>query len=319
MSEPVVSGRGLTVRYRTARRIARAVDDVDIDVAAGEVLALAGESGCGKTSLARTLLGLQKPDDGTVSWRGEPLTYSTRSLRGFHADVQFVPQDPAGSLNPRQRVFDAVAEGPRIHNRPDVSRRVSEALEWVGLTPVERFAHSYPRQLSGGQKQRVLIAGALALRPSLVIADEPVASLDASVRGEILALLLRLRDDFGTACLVVTHDLSVAWSISDRTAVMYAGRIVETGDTEQVLTRPRHPYTRALQSVLPASGREATVLAGEAPDVTAIAPGCRFHPRCPELADGTAEAAGVAGSCRDRDLAVVPAGGSHVACHLHGD
>lgn len=246
---------------------------------------------------------------------GVPLRYATKALRPFHADVQFVPQDPAGALNPRHTVYEAVAEGLRIHRRGDEAAKVAEALEWVGLTPAKRFADAYPRQLSGGQKQRVLIAGALVLRPSLVIADEPVASLDASVRGEILALLLRLRDDFGTACLLVTHDLSAAWSISDRTAIMYAGRIVETGATTSVLTAPSHPYTKALLSVLPESGWDApVVLRGEPPDATAIAPGCRFHPRCPALAEGAAEA--VAASCRGKELPVLPASGAHVACYL---
>lgn len=315
MTEVVIAARGVSVRYRVGRREARAVDGVDLDVAAGEVVALAGESGCGKTSLARALLGLERPAAGVVSWRGRPLRYSTRALRPFHADVQFVPQDPAGALNPRHTVFEAIAEGLHIHRRGDIDAKVAEALEWVGLTPVERFSAAYPRQLSGGQKQRVLIAGALALGPSVVIADEPVASLDASVRGEILALLLRLRDDFDTACLLVTHDLSAAWAISDRTCVMYAGRIVESGDTADVLSSPSHPYTKALVSVLPDSGCGAVVLAGEPPDATAIAGGCRFHPRCPALADGLA--AGVAEACRSEDLPIVAAEGAGVACHLY--
>ncbi|MDP2773884.1 MAG: ABC transporter ATP-binding protein, partial [Nocardioides sp.] len=173
-----------------------------------------------------------------------------------------------------------------------------------------------PHELSRGQRHRVLIAGALALEPRLLIADEPVSSLDASIRGELLALLLRLRDERGLGVLVVTHDLGLAWNIADRTAVMYLGRIVESGPTEQVLGAPRHPYTQALLSVVPESRRlEPVVLSGEIPDPTRIPTGCRFHPRCPALASGAAAA--VADACRATPLAVLPATDDHVvSCHL---
>jgi peptide/nickel transport system ATP-binding protein len=188
----------------------------------------------------------------------------------------------------------------------------------AGLRPPERLFLRYPHELSGGQKQRVLIAGALALRPELLIADEPVSSLDASIRGEILALLLRLREELGLGVVVVTHDLGLAWNIADRIAVMYLGRVVEQGTTEQVLEAPRHPYTRALLSVVPEIDRiDPIVLTGEIPDPARIPDGCRFHPRCPQLADGTAEQAGVAQLCVSRPLEVLPpAGEPRVACHL---
>jgi peptide/nickel transport system ATP-binding protein len=188
----------------------------------------------------------------------------------------------------------------------------------AGLRPPEGLFLRYPHELSGGQRQRVLIAGALALQPELLIADEPVSSLDASIRGEILALLLRLRDTRGLGVLVVTHDLGLAWNIADRTAVMYLGRVVEVGPTEQVLQAPRHPYTRALLSVVPEVARlEPVVLRGEVPDPTRIPAGCRFHPRCPAYADGSAERAGVVAACHGTPLAVLPASaGHHVACHL---
>ncbi|MEV4189255.1 ABC transporter ATP-binding protein, partial [Streptosporangium canum] len=175
--------------------------------------------------------------------------------------------------------------------------------------------HSYPPERSGGQRQRVVIAGALALDPRVLVADEPVASLDASVRGEILALMLRLRDELGLSALVVTHDLGLAWNIADRVAVMYLGRIVESGPVEQVLTSPSHPYTRALLSVLPESP-SPVVLGGEPPDPTRIPQGCRFHPRCPVLTAGTAAEAGVDGRCRSQLLPVLPSSAdSQVACH----
>ena len=193
---------------------------------------------------------------------------------------------------------------------------MADALSRAGLRPPERYFLRYPHELSGGQRQRVVIAGALVLEPTLLVADEPVASLDASVRGEILSLLLRLRDDLGLSALVVTHDLGLAWNIADRVAVMYLGRIVETGPVEQVLTAPEHPYTQALLSVLPQGGRPV-LLQGEPPDPTRIPAGCRFHARCQVLASGAADDAGVADACRRTDLPVLDGGTeSQVACHV---
>jgi peptide/nickel transport system ATP-binding protein len=283
------------------------------------VLALVGESGCGKTTLARTLLGLERPAAGQVLVGGVPLGYDGRSLKAYRRRVQLVLQDPTGSLNPRHTVYEAVAEGLRVHRvAGDEQARVAEALSRVGLRPAERYFLRYPHELSGGQRQRVVIAGALVLEPEVLVADEPVSSLDASVRGEILALLLRLRDELGLSVLVVTHDLGLAWNIADRIAVMYLGRIVESGPTEEVLAAPAHPYTRALLSVVPESRHvEPVVLAGEPPDPTQIPAGCRFHPRCPALASGEADAAGVAGDCRTASPAILPARDEHAAaCFL---
>ncbi len=301
------------------RREVRAVDGVSLSMGTGEIVAVVGESGCGKTTLGRSILGLERPTSGEVRFRGEPLSYGARALKRYRRDVQLVLQDPTGSLNPRHSIYEAVAEGPRVHGLKDESQRVARALSQAGLRPPERFLLRYPHQLSGGQRQRVVIAGALALDPKVIIADEPVSSLDASVRGEILALLLKLRDELGLSLLVVTHDLGLAWNIADRIVVMYLGRVVEQGTTEEVLHRPQHPYTRALLSVVPEIDQiEAVVLTGETPDPSRIPAGCRFHPRCPALADGTAAAAGIEDDCRGTPLPMLAAGSVHAAaCHLH--
>ncbi|MEU0379882.1 oligopeptide/dipeptide ABC transporter ATP-binding protein [Streptomyces cyaneofuscatus] len=316
---PLLSAEALKVTFpgRRGAATARAVDGVDLDIRPGEIVALVGESGCGKTTLARSLLGLVPPTAGRVTFAGAPLDYAGRALKAYRKRVQLVLQDPSGSLNPRHTVYDAVAEGLRIHGYAgDERAAVSEALSRAGLRPPERFFLRYPHELSGGQRQRVVIAGALVLEPELIVADEPVASLDASVRGEILALLLRLRDELGLSALVVTHDLGLAWNIADRVAVMYLGRIVETGPVEQLLTAPQHPYTQALLSVLPEAEGEPVVLTGEPPDPSKVPSGCRFHVRCQVLASGEAERAGVAEACRTVDLPVLNGGAdTQVACH----
>ena len=328
MTEGLLTATGVVVEFEArGGAVAKALDGADLQLAPGEIVALVGESGSGKTTLARTLLGLEKPTSGEICFDGHPLVHSTRRLRALRRRVQLVLQDPAGALNPRHTVYESVAEGLRIHRlvendpqgRPE-TELVAAALASAGLRPPESMFLRYPHELSGGQRQRVLIAGALAMGPDLLVADEPVSSLDASIRGEILALLLKLRDELGLGVLVVTHDLGLAWNIADRVAVMYLGRVVESGPTEEVLSRPRHPYTRALLSVVPETERmEQVVLRGEIPDPTRIPGGCRFHPRCPALADGTADAAGIADACRGTALPVLSAdpAGHHVACHLH--
>jgi oligopeptide/dipeptide ABC transporter ATP-binding protein len=323
---PALEVRDLSITYpaRRGRGPARAVDGVNLQVGRGEIVALIGESGCGKSTLARALVGLVRPTSGQVLYHGTPLGYSAAALKRYRRHTQLLLQDPGGALNPRQNVFDAVAEGPRLHRLTDrLAERVHTSLTRAGLRPPEEFTARFPHEMSGGQQQRVVIAGALALDPSVIVADEPVASLDASVRGEILKLMLSLRDDLGLSALVVSHDLGLAWNIADRVAVMYLGRIVETGTVEEVLLRPKHPYTRALLSVLPESGNagRAAPLLGEPPDPTAIPAGCRFHPRCPQWAalDGDDRAAA---RCDIRDLPILagpPAAQSLTACHLAAD
>jgi peptide/nickel transport system ATP-binding protein len=307
------------VDFRGRRSVARAVDGVSLSMRTGEIVALVGESGCGKTTLARTIVGLQRPTSGTVALRGQPLRYDRRALLAHRREVQMVFQDPTGALNARQTIYEAVAEGVRIQRLPgNEEALVGEAMARSGLRPPERFFARYPYEISGGQRQRVIIAGAMALSPSLLVADEPVSSLDASVRGEILALMLRLVRETDVAMLVVTHDLGLAWNVADRVAVMYLGRIVEEGTTEEVLTAPRHPYTQALLSVVPEIAHvEPQVLRGEAPDPTRIPPGCRFHPRCPLVASGEAARLGIEERCRGQDLALapVPGTGQLAACH----
>jgi peptide/nickel transport system ATP-binding protein len=329
---PIIEVQDLKIAFETrvglirglqgeSSALARAVDGVDLAIQPGEILALAGESGCGKTTLARTIMGLERPREGEVRFKGTPLQFSTRALRPFRRKVQLVFQDPAGALNPRQTIYESVAEGLRIHKvEGNEEELVAEALSKAGLRPPQRFFMLYPHEVSGGQRQRVVIAGALALQPELLVADEPVSALDASVRGEILSLLLKLRDEFGLAILVVTHDLGLAWMIADRVAVMYLGRIVEIGPAEKILTDPRHPYTKALLSVVPESkGMEQIILRGEPPDPTRIPSGCRFHARCPLIADGTAARLGIEERCKGEDLGLVPSEPDHfVACHAQG-
>jgi peptide/nickel transport system ATP-binding protein len=319
-SAPLLELRDVHVSFRGRRSVARAVDGVDLALGQGEVLALVGESGCGKTTLARTIVGLERPEAGEIRFRGEPLRLDRRHLREHRRHVQMVFQDPTGSLNPRQTIYEAVAEGVRIQSAPgNEEELVAGALARSGLRPPERFFTRYPYEVSGGQRQRVVIAGAMVLEPALLVADEPVSSLDASVRGEILALMQRLVRETGVSILVVTHDLGLAWNIADRIAVMYLGRIVEQGSTEELLGDPRHPYTRALLSVVPESKHvDPQILSGEAPDPTLIPSGCRFHTRCPVVASGEAARLGIHARCLGEDLGlapVAPASAHVAACH----
>lgn len=287
---PVLSIRGLEKRFaqRGGRGVLRALGGVDLELARGEILGLAGESGCGKTTLARCVLGLERPEAGSIRVAGEDMTaLGGRELRALRRRAQLVFQDPFSSLNPRRRIAAIVAEGLVVHRLArgrERARRVAALLERVGLDP--ELGERFPRALSGGQRQRVGIARALACEPELLIADEPVSALDVSVQAQILRLLADLREEMGLGLLIISHDLAVLRQICDRVAVMYAGRIVEEGSCAAVLERPRHPYTEALLAALPipepGAVRPGSPPAGEPPDAARLPSGCSFHPRCPE-------------------------------------
>jgi oligopeptide/dipeptide ABC transporter ATP-binding protein len=267
-----------------------AVDGVNFELAHGEVLGLVGESGSGKSTLGRALLGLVRPTAGSITYRGQELVgLSERHLRPLRRKLQMVFQDPHASLNPSMTVGRAIADALRIHGlHPGDARRpaVVAALERVGLAPASRFIDKYPGELSGGQKQRAVIARAIALGPELLVADEPISMLDMSVRAKILGLLDELRRDLGLTFVYITHDLASARFFCDRIAIMYLGKIVETGPTVEIFDNPRHPYTQALLRAIPDPDPSRAVPRdlprGEVPDASDPPAGCPFHPRCPQ-------------------------------------
>lgn len=270
-----------------------AVDGVNLTLRRSEVIALVGESGCGKSTLALLLMGLEDPTDGTVLFEGQDITHLSDSQRkGLRRKIQMVFQDPYESLNPTQTIEEIVLEPLEVHgigNTDERRERVTKALEDAGLKPAETYRSRYPHELSGGQRQRVVIASALVLEPEIIIADEPVSMLDVSIRAEVINLLAELRITRQIAVIFITHDLGSVGFFADRVAVMYLGRIVEIGTMLEVLEKPRHPYTKALLSVIPVPNprlrHERIILQGETPNPINLPSGCRFHPRCPAAFD----------------------------------
>jgi oligopeptide transport system ATP-binding protein len=308
---------GAMIERRTG--VIKAVDGVTLHLDHGEVLGLVGESGCGKSTLARAVLRLAPVTRGEIWFDGRNLaTLSRIELRGIRPALQMIFQDPYASLNPRMNVFDAIAEPLVAHglaSRGEVTGRVAQLMERVGLAA--RLARKYPHEFSGGQRQRIAIARALALRPRLLIADEPVSALDVSVQAQILNLIAGLCREEGLTLVLISHDLAVVRHLAHRIAVMYLGRIVETGGAEEVFTRPRHPYTQALLSAIPvpdpARKRDPAtaglLLRGDPASPLNPPSGCPFHPRCPHAEP----------PCRGTVPALTPCGHGHVAACLRLD
>lgn len=317
-SEPLLIADGL-VKHFVARRtvlgtpasVVKAVDGLSLAVRSGETLALVGESGCGKSTVGRLVLRLIEPTAGAIRFAGLDLsTMNASTLRRFRARAQLIFQDPYASLNPRLTVGETLAEPLLLHtdlSSGDRRRRVGELLETVGLRP--DHAQRYPHEFSGGQRQRIAIARALAPSPQLIVCDEPVSALDVSIRSQVLNLLRDLQQKLGLAYIFISHDLAVVKHIADRIAVMYLGRIVETGESEAIFNEPRHPYTRALLSAIPVpaptSDRRRRLLPGDPPSPISPPPGCHLNPRCPHAVE----------ACRTEVPALIDATGHATACH----
>jgi oligopeptide/dipeptide ABC transporter ATP-binding protein len=280
--------RGL---LRKETKLVHAVEDVSIDLDQATSLGIAGESGCGKTTLGRMILGLVEPTSGTVIFDGRDIFHlSHEEMKRLRREAQMIFQDPYASLNPRKTVSETLALPFRIHRVADESsdqESILNLLEMVGLSPARSFLDRYPHELSGGQRQRVMIARAISLRPRLVVADEPVSSLDVSVRAGILKLMRNIQKELGLAYVFISHDLAVLRSVCNRVGIMYLGRIVELAQTDEIFLRPAHPYTKILLSATPIPNpeksrkRSAIIVAGEVPSQIDLPTGCGFHPRCP--------------------------------------
>jgi peptide/nickel transport system ATP-binding protein len=298
-AEPILVVKDLRVWYPIRRLLSiigyvRAVDNVSFSAPRGKILAIVGESGCGKTTLARAVLGLVPVYSGSIVFEGRDIVKLPKTIirKWYTSQVGLVQQDPYGAMPPFMSIKTILEEPMKIHGVPrqERTKRVYEALTEVGLTPPEDFIFKYPHMLSGGQLQRVAIARALILRPKLVLADEPVSMLDASVRIEILTLFKELKEKYNLTVLYITHDFATAKHFSDNIMVMYAGQIVETGGSKEVIAKPKHPYTQALLSILPDPDPNnrftmKKTLPGEPPSLIRPPPGCRLWPRCPYVMD----------------------------------
>ncbi|MBO2449859.1 dipeptide ABC transporter ATP-binding protein [Actinomadura barringtoniae] len=287
--------QGIVFKKEIAR--VHAVDGVDLQVRRGETLGIVGESGCGKSTLARCITGLHPVTRGRITYEGRDITkFSARDLKAFRRDVQMIFQDPYGSLNPRRRVGSIIGDPFAVHgiaDGADRKKRVQELMELVGLNP-EHY-NRFPAEFSGGQRQRIGVARALALKPKVIVCDEPVSALDVSIQAQVINLLEDLQDELGLTYVFIAHDLSVVRHVSDRIAVMYLGRTAELAEAETLYGAPRHPYTAALLSAesIPdpdeAERAERIVLIGDVPSPIDPPSGCRFHPRCPKAKEQCVE------------------------------
>lgn len=318
---PLIALRDVSQVFHTKRGDVPAVRDVSLSVGAGDVLCLVGESGCGKTTTARIAAGLTTPTAGTVEFDGVDLaSMDSRRRHEFRRSVQFVHQDPYASLNPIRSIFGTLSAPLRRHglakNKAQAWEQSKELLERVDLTPAENFLPKYPHQLSGGQRQRVAVARSLTLSPKLMIADEATSMLDVSIRVGVLRTLTRLRKELDVGFIFITHDLAIAryFGSGGKIAVMYLGRIVEYGDTHEVIDNPRHPYTKALLAAVPEidpdqrHAHETGLRSVDIPSLTDLPSGCSFHPRCPLYREG---------DC-DSELPLLSSveSGREVACHV---
>lgn len=326
----VISVQNLDVTFRARQsffkeyikreqKLVRAVDNVSFDIGPGEILSLVGESGSGKTTTGRAILQLAPTTKGHILFDGAPILSKDKAyMKRFRQDAQMIFQDPYQSLNPRFNVFDIVTE-PLLftHQKLSIAEKEQlalQALEFAGLRPADEYLFRYPHELSGGQRQRVSIAACFVMSPKLIIADEPVSMLDASVRADILKLFVSMKEQKNTSFLFITHDLSLAWLISDRIAIMYLGKIMEIGHADIISGGCVHPYARALTSVMAMVGeerrQERIVLQGETPSPVNLPKGCRFHPRCPIATD----------ACRQIEPGYTEVEPGHfVCCHHPGE
>lgn len=298
MNKPLIEVEDLKVHFPVkdtaaralfgSKRVLKAVDGVSFSMRRGEILSLVGESGSGKTTTGKAILQLAPITGGVVRYGGEPVGQSFHELQQFRRKAQMIYQDPYQALNPRMYISDLVGEALDVNglaaDADDRAQRIARALTAAGLTPPEEYLYRYPYALSGGQRQRVAIAGALVMEPEFIVADEPVSMLDASIRTGIVKMMMQQREKLGLTYLFITHDLSLAWLISDRIAIMYLGKIMEIASADEVLKHAAHPYTQALLNIMPVPGQvrqgKRELLEGETPNAAAVVQGCKFASRC---------------------------------------